>query len=148
EARGGPNVFLWERGEGSRLALLPNLNTEDPVWRKLWRDVRVRRALSLAINRHEINQAIYYGLARDSANTVLPQSPLYKPEFREAWACFDLGRANALIDVARIAKRDADGVRLLPGGRRAEIVVGSAADSTEQSEVIALIHVTWLKGGI
>src|SRR5690606_31742670 len=80
EARGGPRVSLWERGEGSRMALLPNLNADDLVWRELWRDARVRRALSLAIDRREINQAIYYGLARESANTMLPRSPLFKPE--------------------------------------------------------------------
>lgn len=148
EARGGPKVALWERGEGSRIALLPNLNTQDPVWRKLLRDVRVRRALSLAIDRREINQAIYYGLARESANTVLPQSPLYKPEYREAWARFDLKRANELLDEAGLAKRDSDGIRLLPDGRRAEIVIETAGESTEQSDVLALIRDTWLKVGI
>ncbi len=148
EARGGPKVALWERGEGSRIALVPNLNTEDPVWRKLLRDVRVRRALSLAIDRREINQAIYYGLARESANTVLPQSPLYKPEYQEAWARFDLKRANELLDEAGLAKRDRDGIRLLPDGRRAEIVIETAGESTEQSDVLALIRDTWLKVGI
>ena len=42
------------------------------------RDVRFRRALSLAVDRHEINQAIYFGLAIEGQNTVLPQSPLYR----------------------------------------------------------------------
>ena len=36
------------------MALYPNLNCKDPVWNRLWRDVRVRRALSLAVNRREI----------------------------------------------------------------------------------------------
>ena len=42
-------VNLWEAGSGSQLALYPNLNTNDEVWRKLFRDVRFRRALSVAI---------------------------------------------------------------------------------------------------
>ena len=50
------------------------------------RDLRFRRALSLAVNRHEINQVIYFGLAIEGQNTVLPQSPLYDPEYRSAWA--------------------------------------------------------------
>ena len=33
-----------------------------PIWRELFRDVRFRRALSLAIDRSEINQVIYLGL--------------------------------------------------------------------------------------
>src|SRR5262249_39285830 len=51
----GAKVRLWEIGSGSQLALYPNLNTEDREWRKLFRDVRFRRALSVAIDREEIN---------------------------------------------------------------------------------------------
>jgi len=148
EARGRLEVKLWERGEGSRMALVPNLNAEDPVWRSLWRDVRVRRALSLAINRREINQAIFYGLARESANTVLPKSPLYKPEYSQAWASFDLKLANRLLDEAGLTRRDWDGVRLLSDGRRAELVVETAGESTEEADVLALIRDTWLEIGI
>ncbi|MCB1456755.1 MAG: hypothetical protein KDJ51_11320, partial [Nitratireductor sp.] len=58
--------------------LFPNLNAQDTVWRGLMRDVRFRRALSLAIDRDEINEVIYFGLATPSANTVMPESPLFK----------------------------------------------------------------------
>ena len=148
EARGKLVVKLWERGEGSRMALVPNLNAEDPVWRSLWRDVRVRRALSLAIDRHEINQAIFYGLARESANTLLPKSPLFRPEYRRAWARFDLKQANSLLDEAGLARRDIDGIRLLPDGRRVEFVIETAGESTEEADVLSLIRDTWLEIGI
>ena len=39
------------------------------------RDIRFRRALSLGIDRHEINQALYFGLAIEGQNTVLPAKP-------------------------------------------------------------------------
>ncbi|MCL4764835.1 MAG: ABC transporter substrate-binding protein [Hyphomicrobiaceae bacterium] len=148
EARGKLKVKLWERGEGSRIALLPNLNAEDPVWRSLWWDVRVRRALSLAIDRREINQAIFYGLARESANTVLPKSPLYRPEYSTPWTRFDLKLANRLLDEAGLGRRDGDGIRLLPDGRRAELIVETAGESTEESDVLSLVRDTWLKIGI
>src|SRR5262249_55292477 len=50
----GFNVRLWKTANGAQLAIYPNLNCEDQVWKKLLRDVRFRRALSLAINRDEI----------------------------------------------------------------------------------------------
>ena len=62
EKRNHYRVLLWEKALGSQMALYPNLNVEDPVWQKLMRDVRFRRALSLAINRHEINEVVYFGL--------------------------------------------------------------------------------------
>ena len=38
------------------------LATGDEVWRKLFQTSDFRRALSVAINREDINQAIFYGL--------------------------------------------------------------------------------------
>ncbi len=111
EATGGYKVRLWRTGPGSQLALYPNLNVEDPVWRGLVRDVRFRRALSLATNRHEINQAIFFGLAIEGQNTVLPESPLYRPEYRDDWATFDITEANRLLDLVGLKRDGEDGLR-------------------------------------
>ena len=92
------------------------------------RDVRFRRALSLAVNRHEINQVIYFGLAIEGQNTVLPQSPLYEPDYRAAWARFDLREANRLLDLVGLTKRGSDGMRLLPDGRPVEIIVENSGE--------------------
>ena len=141
-------VLLWEKGLGSQMALYPNLNVDDPAWRALMRDVRFRRALSLGINRHEINEVVYFGLAVESANTVLQRSPLFRPEFRAAWARFDVKAANALLDSLGLAQRDARGLRLLPDGRPMEIVVDTAGESTEETDVLELVRDSWRKLGI
>ncbi len=139
ERRGRIKVKLWEVGSGSEVALIPNLTTADPVWRKLLRDVRVRRAFSVAINRAEVNAALYYGLARASADTVLPRSPLYKEAYAKAWAQFDPNLANRLLDEAGLEERAFDGIRLLPDGRRAAIIVESPGESSTQADVLSLV---------
>jgi len=141
-------VRLWRTVLGSRLALYPDLTVSDPIWRRLLRDLRFRRALSLAINRHEINQVIYYGLGIEGNNTVQEGSPLYRPLYRTLWAQFDLDRANALLDEIGLTERDDRGVRLLPDGRPLEIVVETAGEDTEQTDVLELIHDSWLAAGI
>ncbi len=148
EERNGYAVRLWHTAPGSQLALYPNLNNNDPAWRSLFRDVRFRRALSLAVDRHEINQAIYYGLAKEGQNTVLPESSLYKPEYRKAWARFDLPAANKLLDELGLTKRNDAGIRLLPDGRLLQIVIETSGESTEESDVLELIHDTWSEAGI
>jgi peptide/nickel transport system substrate-binding protein len=148
EKRNDYTVRLWRTAPGSQLALYPNLNYMDPVWRDLFRDARFRRALSMAVDRHEINQAIYYGLAKEGQDSVLPESPLYQPRFREQWAEFDLKRANALLDELGLAQRDGDGTRLLPDGRPLQIVVETAGESSEESDVLELIRDTWSEAGI
>ncbi|MEL6372890.1 MAG: ABC transporter substrate-binding protein [Pseudomonadota bacterium] len=141
-------VRLWKTSRGSQIALYPNLNVKDPVWRKLVHDVRFRRALSLAIDRYEINQVIYFGLAQESGNTVLPQSPLYSKRLQKLWSAYRLADANALLDELGLTKRDSRGIRLLPDGRAMEIIVETAGEGSEHSDVLELIRDTWAKAGI
>ncbi len=142
------DVRLWQTASGSQMALYPNLNTNDEGYRRLLQDVRFRRALSLAIHRFEINQVVYFGLVEESNNTVLPASPLFRPSYRDAWTEFDLARANALLDELGLVGRDSRGVRLLSDGRPLEILVQTAGESTEQTDVLELIHDSWLDAGI
>lgn len=142
------NVRLWRTVKGAQVALFPNLNAADPVWRQVINDVRFRRGLSLAIDRDEINEAVYLGLAIPSNNTVLEESPLFKPEYRDAWIEFDLEKANALLDAAGLDKRNEDGLRLLPDGRQADIIIETAGESTEETDVLELVRGNWRKVGI
>ncbi len=148
EDRNDFKVRLWRTGPGSQLALYPNLNVNDEIWRGLMRDLRFRRALSLGVNRHEINQAIYFGLAIEGQNTLLPQSPLYEADWRSAWATYDVHEANRLLDLIGLVKRGGDNMRLLPDGRTMEIIVENSGESTEQTDVLELIRDTWRKLGI
>ena len=144
----GVDVRLWETGSGSQLALYPNLTANDDDWRQLFRDVRFRRALSLAIDREELNQAVYLGLAKPSNNTIMQQSELFKPEYASKWAQYDPKLANKLLDEVGLTKRDAQGVRLLPDGRPAMLVVEHASEETEDADALHLIAEFWRKIGI
>ena len=148
EARNRYHVHLWEKAIGSQVALYPNENVDDPAWQALMRDARFRRALSLGIDRHEINEVVYFGLGEESANTVLPRSELFRPQFRRAYASYDPGAANALLDALGLTARGDDGLRLLPDGRPMQIIVDTAGESTEETDVLELIRDTWRKLGI
>ena len=148
EKRNDFTVRLWQSARGGHVALYPNLNASDDVWRRLMRQADFRRALSLAIDRHEINQVIFFGLARESNNTLLPQSKLFRREHQTKWAGFDLAQANRLLDGLGLVKRDDRGVRLLSDGRPLEIIVETAGEDTEQTDVLELIGDSWLKAGI
>ena len=148
ETRNANQVRLWETTRGAHVALYPNLNVEDPGWRELLRDVRFRRALSLAIDRHEINQVIYFGLATEGNDTVHAKGPMYEEEYRGRWAQFDLGAANALLDGMGLVERNGEGIRRMPDGRPLEIIVETAGEDTEQTDVLELVGWTWKGAGI
>ena len=148
EKREDFDVRLWRTAQGARLALFPNLNVGDPALRALFRDRRFRRALSLAVNRFEINQVVYFGLGVEGNNTVLPGSRLYKDDYRSRWAAFDPDEANKLLDEIGLTERDDRGVRLLPDGRPLDLIVESAGESTEETDVLELIRDSWTQVGI
>ncbi len=139
---------LWRGASGAHFALFPNLNVNDAVWRELLRDVRFRRALSLGIDREIINQSLYFGLARTSNNTVLPESQLYREDYRTLWAEYDPAMANKLLDELGLERSRRGALRRLPDGRKAEIIVETAGEDPEQADVLELIEETWREIGI
>jgi peptide/nickel transport system substrate-binding protein len=147
-AQYGFDVRLWQTARGSHIALFPNLNVEDPVWRQTLRDVRFRRALSMGIDRVEINEVLFVGLAIPANNTVLSSSPLFKPEYQTKWANFDVAAANKLLDEMGLDKRDSRGIRLLPDGRPVVVIVETAGESTEETDMLQLIADSWQKIGV
>ena len=148
ETRNDFSVHLWHTAKGAHMALFPNLNTTDPEWQKLFRNTNFRRALSIATNRHEINQVIYFGLAYEGNNSPLPQSPLFNDEYSKRWTEFDLHAANRILDNLGLTKYNSRGVRLLPDGRPMEIIVETAGEDSEQADVLELVHDSWMQVGI
>ena len=143
EARSRLEPRLWHEARGSHLALYPNLNANDPEWRRLFRDRRFRRALSLGVDRQAINQFLYYGLGKPANNTIIPDSPLWSDAVGTACTRHDPAEANRLLDELGLTRRNADGTRLLPDGRPFELVVESAGEDTEQSDVMELVRDAW-----
>ncbi len=148
EKRNGYKVQLWKSGKGSHMALFPNLNAKDKVWRRLLRRSKFRHALSLAINRREINNVVFFGLAKTANNTVLPQSPLYTKSYGQNWTQYDLQKANVLLDELGLTKRNGRGIRLLPDGRPLQIIVETAGEDTDQSDILELIGDSWRQIGV
>jgi peptide/nickel transport system substrate-binding protein len=76
-------------------------------------NVDFRRALSLAIDREQLNQAFFLGLGVPSTPIpadIIPQSP--GKEWRLRWASTDIAKANAMLDAIGLSKKDGEGYRL------------------------------------
>ena len=148
EKKFGYSTKLWRTAKGARWAIYPNLNFRDMEWRKLFRNVNFRRALSIAIDRHEINQVFYYGLARETNNSVLRESPLFDEKFANRWSQFDLNTANQMLDDLGLVKRNSKGFRLLSNGQPMELTVVFSTEEDEPSDILELVSDTWRKIGI
>ncbi|WP_386628986.1 ABC transporter substrate-binding protein [Sulfitobacter geojensis] len=149
EADGGNyRTLLWASGVASQIAIYPNLNFNDPVWREVMRDVRFRRALSLGIDRRMINRALYFGLGNEGGMTALSSSPLFNETDLLAWSAMDIEAANALLDDMGLSNRNDAGIRLLPDGRPMEFVIETAGERQEVENALAIVTDTWREIGI
>ncbi|MFO7976101.1 MAG: ABC transporter substrate-binding protein [Candidatus Hydrogenedentota bacterium] len=78
------------------------------------RDFRI--ALSLAINRAEIDFMLFAGMAEPSRGIASKYDPYYLPEFDQKYLEYDPERANELLDGLGL-KRGPGGMRRLPNGK-------------------------------
>ncbi|KAB1070310.1 ABC transporter substrate-binding protein [Methylobacterium planeticum] len=141
-------THLWPVARGSELALYPNLTTADPGWRALNREPRYRRALSLAIDRRTLNNTLLFGLGSEGNDTIVPESPLFVPEFRTLNAGYDPAEASRLLDALGLVRRDGAGTRLMADGRPLEIVVESDGEASMILDGLLLITEFWREVGL
>ncbi len=116
EQSSGIQVLEWKRINGSDIVIMPNLTFDDPRIRKLFWDLRFRKALSLAINRMEMNSIIYFNRGEPRQVTVIPTSQYYEPEFAQSFAQYDPAQARRLLDEMGVVDSDDDGLRNHAGG--------------------------------
>lgn len=121
----GYNVLLLKQ-HASLAEVFLNLTNNDPNWRNVVRDVRFRKAVSLAIDHERIIDAIYFGLA--GPPRIIPLNEYNKD------------KANALLDEMRLDKKDADGFRLGPDGKRFEIPFQVATFTGEEEKTVELLR--------
>lgn len=121
--KGGYRVLKWPMALGSTFALMPNLNHKDPVLRKLFEDRNFRIALSLAINREEINQLCTLGACEPRHATVLKECPYYSEGLEKLYAEYNPKKANEILDKMGLTKRDKEGFRLRPDGKTLAITI-------------------------
>ncbi len=148
EKKGNYRVLLWQRVQGADVAYQCNLTyKDDTVLRDIFRDVRFRRALSLAINRDEINQMLYYGMATPRQACPIPSSPYFEEQFANAYIKYDPKEANRLLDDMGL-KRGPDGYRLRPDGKRLEILLEFYQTETPKRQTTELVQRYWDAIGI
>ena len=89
----------------------------------LLREIDFRRALSIAINRDEINEIVALGQGTVRQAAVHPDTPGYDPAWGEEhpYVGYDPARANELLDGLGMTQRDSAGFRLDPEGRQVAI---------------------------
>lgn len=95
-----------------------NMAHEDEDIRPILGDVRYRKALSLALDREQFKEAIFYGFGEPAQMYPMSVSPFYieGANYEQAYAEYDPEAAKALLDEMGLVDTTGDGWRNLPNG--------------------------------
>jgi len=123
-----------------------NMTDKDPVLRKIYGDVRFRYAMSLAINRDEVNETLFLGLG--TPEQALPQNvPYVTEEDKKFMTEYDPARANKLLDEMGL-KKGSDGIRMRSDGKPLTILWEYTLQYVWSAEFPALIAEYWQNVGV
>ncbi len=123
EKAGNYTVKLLYSERGADVAIAFNQAHKDPVLKQIFGDVRFRQAVSVAINRNEINELVFLGQATVRQATINEAASFFKKEWADNFAQYDPVLANKLLDQVGLDKKGADGVRLRPDGKPMAILL-------------------------
>jgi peptide/nickel transport system substrate-binding protein len=117
--------------------------------REAIRDIRVRQALSHAIDREEITEILYHGILLEPCGYSLNRgSPYFSEEAYRKFTEFDPERANALLEAAGYIDADGDGWREFKGGSRFELILDYGSDDSAKANLAEFVRGYWEKIGI
>lgn len=152
QKKGNYTVHLDPGLYGSDVTLhMGNSYEGDAEIMKLLRNKDFRHALSLGIDREQLNEAFWLGVGTPGSVAPAPDT-IYSPgaEWNKKWAQLDVKQANELLDKVGLTKKDGDGYRQRLDGKgrlRLEMITvgGSFVPFTPVAE---MIKQQWKKIGV
>ena len=125
-----------------------NVTSEDLAKREVFGDVRFRRAMSVAMDRGEINEVAYFGQGTPLQYTGFAPRPDFVPEeLTQAYIEHDPGMAAALLDEIGMVDTDGDGFRELPNGDKITLNINFATQGVA-GEVVEIVAQNWSDVGV
>jgi peptide/nickel transport system substrate-binding protein len=152
QKKGNYTVRLDTSQSGADAAMLVNTAYEADAEVSKWLKNRdFRRALSMGIDRDQINEAFWLGIG--TAGSAAPADDVaINPgkEYRKKWAALDVKQANALLDKIGLTKKDGEGYRLRTDGKgrlRIELMT-VGGQFIPYTQVAEMIRQQWKKIGV
>jgi len=136
EAKGGYKIHVCPTS--GHVAMKGNMTSKNKKVAEFFLDRNVRIALSYAVDRDELNELLYSGVATPRQYSPVSKSPQYYEKLSNAYLEYDPKKANELLDKAGYDKRDASGFRLWKDGSGpvSFVIEGTAATGSVEEDTI------------
>jgi peptide/nickel transport system substrate-binding protein len=151
QSRGNYRVHLDLAFNGSDTTLQINQSFRaDPEIAKWLTNADFRRALSLGIDRNQLNETFWLGLGTPGSTVPAESSPYNPgPEWRNRWSTHDPAQANRLLDGIGLTRKDGEGFRLrTDNGQRLVIQIQAVKAFLPWPQQCEMIAQQWRRIGI
>jgi peptide/nickel transport system substrate-binding protein len=148
-SKAGYQVLKYQLALSTLVEFYFNMTIADPAKNKLFNDLRFRKAMSLAINRNEINQLVFFGLGKPMQTAILPPGgPCWDESVATEYTNFDPATANKLLD--EIGLKQSGDYRTLPDGSPLSIQLTFWAGEGGEAKrrIVQLVQGYWKAVGI
>lgn len=150
--QGNYTVHLDPAFNGSDVALhIGNAYEGDAEIAKWLKSKDFRHALSLGIDRDQLNEAFWLGVGTASSTAPSPVT-IYSPgpEWNKRWATLDVAQANSLLDGLGLDKKDGEGYRLrTDNGQRLQLeMITIGGQFVPYTQVGEMIKQQWTEIGV
>jgi peptide/nickel transport system substrate-binding protein len=151
QEKGNYTVHLDLAFNGSDAVVQINQSYEaDPEVGKWLTNADFRRALSMAMDRDQLNETFWLGVGTPGS-TVPAESSAYNPgaEWRTKYSAFDQAKANELLDSIGLTEKDGEGFRLrTDNGERLRLEITTTQAFLPYPKVAEMIADQWKAVGI
>jgi peptide/nickel transport system substrate-binding protein len=152
QTKGGYKLSINPMTSGSDYGIFFNQAYDaDPELGKWFRTADFRRALSLGIDRDQINETFFLGIGTPGSGAPAETNKYSPgPEYRKLWSTYDLNKANDMLDKIGLDKKDPQGYRLRQDGKgRLGIEVTTLGGQFVQyTQISEMVREHWRKIGI
>lgn len=148
QQKGGYSLIPVGSAQGNSMCIYFNLSSVDPVLGPILRNKDVRIGLSYAMNRKEIIDLIYFGQAEPAQFAPSLKGIFANKQMSTQYTEFDLKKANEYLDKAGLTKKDAEGFRLRPDGKRLTLLAEISLTYTTHGDAMNLVKKTWKEAGV
>ena len=125
-----------------------NVTSADEAKREVFGNLKFRQAMSVAINRDEINEVAYFGLGKGQQYVAFSPLPAFVDQkWLNHYAQYDPALAKSLLDEIGMVDTDGDGMRNLLNGEKLTLNLQFAIQGIS-SKLVELVGQHWKDVGI
>ena len=128
--------------------LFLNQTDKTPKLAELLRNHDFREALSLAMDRGEINDIVFLGQSTPWQVAPLPHDRFYNAQLATQYTVRDVAKANKILDGLGLTKKDGNGFRLYPDGGKVFLTAEAMVVDPASIDVLQLVKKQWAEIGV